>query len=177
MSSNLSRFLIKGFMKYSCREDLLRVLNSVKLSPQAIDCVLDYRHTPSGKWILGFNVSEQPQNITEIEAALSSSGISLKKLNSVDSKRMMVTSQFGITDRTICVHTVPPSFQVEHVQLVFDGYKIAPAGIRPWAPKRDAPTYSYLIDFASAAEAERACREKSSTVHDGMVMRVTWYNV
>ena len=73
---------------------------------------------------------------------------------------------------------VPPYFHLDHIRQIFDGYDIVPNGIRPWTSKRNVGhNSSYLIDFVSPLEAERACREKSGTVHDGAIMRITWYNV
>lgn len=193
-----SSYLIQGFMKYASKFDLMNYLKKINLVPKQTDAILDYRHTPTGQWILTIddkvnedilhqihNKVNNHKNVNKLSAINMRSAIkldnkiSLRKLAHSEHQRLMVTSQLNITNRTICVHMVPPYFKIDHVKQVFDGYQINPEiGIRPWSPRRTAaPTYSYLIDFISAAEAERACREKSATIHDGAIMRITWYNV
>ena len=192
-----SSYLIQGLMKYASKFDLINYLNKVKIIPKHTDAILDYRHTPTGQWIITLddkenvdiltnihnnNINKKPTHISLLNLRNGiklDNKISLRKLAYSEHQRLMVTSQLNITDRTICIHMVPPYFKIDHVRQVFDGYDIdTKVGIRPWSPRRTAaPTYSYLIDFVSAAEAERACREKSATIHDGAIMRITWYNV
>jgi hypothetical protein len=183
---NGASYVINGFMKYANRNDLFRYLTKLNIQPLKTDGILDYRHTPTGSWVLSFS---EDKPLVLPPSAISSStnpnstivledNIVMKKIPETEHWRLMLTSQLDITDKTICLHTVPPFFNIDHIRQVFDGYDIAPNGIRPWAPKRsNSSTCAYLVDFTSSAEAERACRENATTVHDGASMRITWYNI
>jgi hypothetical protein len=193
-------FLIRGFMKFSARYDLISFLDRLQLAPVKVDSILDHRHTPTGQWVLSFDSSvldSAPATDLDLSSgevvgaallprssgsAHLPEGIQIRKLAESERTRLVLTSSLNITDRSICLHTLPPYFQPDHVRQLFDGYDIAfppfGLGIRPLNSRRGTgPTCSYLVDFITSNAAERACREKSATIHDGAVMRITWYNV
>ena len=170
-------------MKYSSKQDLVKYLTKLNIAPVETTAILDYRHTPTGQWVLSFDkeiplLSETDDSGRQNgSTTVLSDGIVLRKLPDSEHLRLMLTSPLKISNRTICVHMIPPYFKMEHVRHMFDGYDVAPSGVRAWTRKTPSHTSSYLVDFVSSEEAERACREQSCTIHDGSIVKITWYNV
>jgi hypothetical protein len=151
--------MIGGFSRYASRSDLDAKLG--ELRPISVDATLDNALLPDGKWVL--NILDSDREVfknwrTRVEKKNSIDELTLKSLT-VNIRTM---ASNNITNCTVRVKVMGggSTVQQDQIFLFFEGYKLA--DMKPndvvWKPDHNESTY--LVNFATPEEAQRAMAEK-----------------
>jgi hypothetical protein len=149
------------------------------VAPQAVDPVLDDNMYPSGRWIVNLEKQLSETQISKIKSVGNGSGLSSSYAHDILDYKL--ASKFGINSSTVLVYDVPLTAGAEELEYIFEDYALERAGVRKLASSDQrqegyTSSGSFLVNFSSRIEAERALFEMNGSTFAGSQLHMYLYS-
>jgi len=160
---------IGGFMRFAARRDLELVLGDLK--PLQVDALLDFHHNPTGRWAVLMPDSVTAEKLRTHLAERSSRRLTVQTFTTHEFKQLPLASKYGISSSCVRVKNLRLDTRFENVEFFFQDFALA--GKRITRFSKDGS--SYMVHFATPAEAERCMQTAHFGNFEGSRMDLMWY--
>lgn len=168
-------FAVGGFSRFASRKDLDMALGN--LNPIRVDAILDIHLYASGNWAVLLPSDSKHETRKIIHA--NNPRTTCVQLSQVDFNSLRLASKSGLSNRSVRFRNVPAEIGIEELRYFLQDYNLSdgPNDICPFNNERGSKIFNhYIVNFATAEEAERVVLEKCFTVLAGTPVQMFWYS-
>jgi hypothetical protein len=166
--------IVSGLSKFSNRSDISKLVDEIK--PLEIQCLVDRKFYRTGSWVLKFpDNSYVPEVNKFIDSQCANVITSYRWVEGSLITKFPLARMLGLNNRTIILRGVPLNITREHIQHLFEHYRIIQKSIK--LVSRDGQYLSYVAEFTSPEQAKRVCIESSPLAIEGVDVSLHWYDI
>ncbi len=158
--------LISGFSRFCNREDLNDVLGGIV--PLKIEAVLDPTHYPSGKYQL---LLKDKETYEALRMSVNENHLNRFSVLLAPEELKLSDSKINVTSRSVRCKDLSKTLDVNNIAMIFENYGVSVNGVT----RLPNEISTFLINFESPEEAERAVIEKSQYLVMGRRLQLFWY--
>ena len=189
-------FVLSEFSPLSCHRDVTKLLQACDVNMENIvvkDFYLNSNMFPTGDWVISVKNGD-PQIKSKLKDALRKHPFGIINQN-VDINNAILATNFAITESSVLLYNIPMAVTTDEIDYMFENFKRASRGmmkitLQNWENLENstsvatnqsflpaATTQSFLMNFETPKEAQKALIQKNGVSVSGNTLRMFWYNM
>jgi hypothetical protein len=183
-------FVLSEFSPLSCHRDVTKLLQACDVNMENIvvkDFYLNSTMIPTGDWVISIKNGDL-QIKSKLKDALRKHPFGIINQN-VDINNATLATNFAITESSVLLYNIPMAVTTDEIDYMFENFKRASRGmmkitLQNWENLENstsflptATTQSFLMNFETPKEAQKALIQKNGVSVSGNTLRMFWYNM